>query len=185
MNTKNLWIVIGILALIALGVYVTTKSQSAVSPVVAEPVACTADAQICPDGSAVGRVGPDCHFAACPASPTQQTGTPALLSAGIQKPVTGFGVTITPLKVLEDSRCPADVTCIQAGTVRLSAKVRVDQQGVESTETFAIGEPVSIGGGTITLVSVNPNKSQNTTISPSNYEFMFKVVGIEFLAEKG
>ncbi len=101
------------------------------------------------------------------------------------KPVTGFGVTITPLKVLEDSRCPADVTCIQAGTVRLSAKVRVDQQGVESTETFAIGEPVSIGGGTITLVSVNPNKSQNTTISPSNYEFMFKVVGIEFLAEKG
>jgi len=32
-----------------------------------EPVACTMDAKICPDGSAVGRIGPNCEFAACPA----------------------------------------------------------------------------------------------------------------------
>lgn len=31
-----------------------------------EPVACTLEAKICPDGSAVGRTGPDCAFAACP-----------------------------------------------------------------------------------------------------------------------
>ena len=30
------------------------------------PVACTMDAKICPDGSAVGRIGPDCEFAPCP-----------------------------------------------------------------------------------------------------------------------
>lgn len=29
-------------------------------------VACTMDAKICPDGSAVGRTGPDCEFEACP-----------------------------------------------------------------------------------------------------------------------
>jgi len=28
--------------------------------------ACTAEAKICPDGSAVGRVGPNCEFAPCP-----------------------------------------------------------------------------------------------------------------------
>ncbi len=28
--------------------------------------ACTADAMLCPDGSAVGRVPPYCHFAPCP-----------------------------------------------------------------------------------------------------------------------
>lgn len=28
--------------------------------------ACTLEAKICPDGSAVGRSGPDCAFAACP-----------------------------------------------------------------------------------------------------------------------
>lgn len=31
-----------------------------------EPVACTMDAKICPDGSAVGRTGPRCEFAPCP-----------------------------------------------------------------------------------------------------------------------
>jgi|GEM_PF-5846593 len=30
-----------------------------------EPVFCTADAKLCPDGSAVGRVGPNCEFAPC------------------------------------------------------------------------------------------------------------------------
>ena len=29
-------------------------------------VACTTDAMMCPDGSAVGRTGPDCSFAPCP-----------------------------------------------------------------------------------------------------------------------
>jgi hypothetical protein len=33
-----------------------------------EPVACTMDAKQCPDGSFVGRVGPDCEFAPCPDS---------------------------------------------------------------------------------------------------------------------
>jgi hypothetical protein len=27
---------------------------------------CTKDAKLCPDGSSVGRSGPDCEFAACP-----------------------------------------------------------------------------------------------------------------------
>jgi hypothetical protein len=29
-------------------------------------VACTADAKICPDGSSVGRIAPNCEFASCP-----------------------------------------------------------------------------------------------------------------------
>lgn len=29
-------------------------------------VACTMDAKMCPDGSAVGREGPNCEFAPCP-----------------------------------------------------------------------------------------------------------------------
>lgn len=31
-----------------------------------QDVACTADAKLCSDGSAVGRVGPACEFAQCP-----------------------------------------------------------------------------------------------------------------------
>lgn len=29
-------------------------------------VSCTMEAKICPDGSAVGRTGPDCEFSPCP-----------------------------------------------------------------------------------------------------------------------
>ncbi|HJY98465.1 MAG TPA: PsbP-related protein [Patescibacteria group bacterium] len=32
----------------------------------ASPVACTLEAKICPDGTAVGRSGPNCEFAPCP-----------------------------------------------------------------------------------------------------------------------
>lgn len=31
-----------------------------------QPVACTLDAKMCPDGSYVGRIAPDCEFAPCP-----------------------------------------------------------------------------------------------------------------------
>jgi hypothetical protein len=30
------------------------------------PTACTLDAKLCPDGTAVGRTGPNCEFAKCP-----------------------------------------------------------------------------------------------------------------------
>jgi hypothetical protein len=41
-----------------------------VTPTSTEPVACTMDARMCPDGSYVGRSGPACKFAACPGEGT-------------------------------------------------------------------------------------------------------------------
>jgi hypothetical protein len=35
-----------------------------------QPVACTQEAKICPDGSSVGRIGPNCEFTECPADKT-------------------------------------------------------------------------------------------------------------------
>ena len=35
-----------------------------------EPAACTQDAKVCPDGSSVGRLSPNCDFAPCPADNT-------------------------------------------------------------------------------------------------------------------
>lgn len=32
------------------------------------PIACTQEAKICPDGSSVGRIGPNCEFKSCPVS---------------------------------------------------------------------------------------------------------------------
>ena len=43
-------------------------------------VGCTAEAFICPDGSAVGRTGPNCEFAPCPT--TGATGDAAVDAVG-------------------------------------------------------------------------------------------------------
>jgi hypothetical protein len=42
------------------------RKNEAGAPFYPDPVACTMDAKICPDGSAVGRQGPSCEFAPCP-----------------------------------------------------------------------------------------------------------------------
>ncbi len=44
------------------------------------PTMCTMDAKECPDGSYVGRVGPDCAFAACPAMPPNGGSEPVVCS---------------------------------------------------------------------------------------------------------
>ena len=50
--------------------YTLGQRQSVQNSVVPEPgddaVICTMDAMICPDGTAVGRTGPNCEFSPCP-----------------------------------------------------------------------------------------------------------------------
>lgn len=66
-----IFIIVGILVigLIAGGIYYLGKNSS--NP--QKKVACTDDAKICPDGSAVGRVDPNCEFAACPTPKIQES----------------------------------------------------------------------------------------------------------------
>lgn len=59
-------LLLGIVLIVLLGVagfFYRNVMETVGSP---EPVACTMDAKICPDGSSVGRVAPLCEFAACP-----------------------------------------------------------------------------------------------------------------------
>ena len=61
MNSK-IKIIIAAVAAVFIGIItwflVIYKSQ--------EPVSCTMEAKLCPDGSSVGRSGPNCEFTACP-----------------------------------------------------------------------------------------------------------------------
>ena len=52
-----------VLLIVLLGWFLFSKKAEAPAP---ELVACTMEAKMCPDGSAVGRVPPDCEFAPCP-----------------------------------------------------------------------------------------------------------------------
>lgn len=134
----------------------------------AGPVACTMEAKLCPDGSAVGRAGPLCEFAPCPPSDSNSTGT---TEAKLNQSVNAFGVGVTPLAVLEDSRCPTDVVCIQAGTVR--ANMRISDEIETMEKIMALGESVSFGNIDIVFDRVAPAPVSTREIEQSDYRFSF------------
>ncbi|OGM23987.1 hypothetical protein A2715_02330 [Candidatus Woesebacteria bacterium RIFCSPHIGHO2_01_FULL_39_32] len=49
-----------------------SKSTPIPAPTINKNKPCTQEAKVCPDGTSVGRVGPNCEFAPCPATETSQ-----------------------------------------------------------------------------------------------------------------
>ncbi|MFA6254333.1 MAG: hypothetical protein WC640_03780 [Candidatus Paceibacterota bacterium] len=66
---KKYFIIVVVIVLIIVVGVVYWRFKYVFKPI-AEPnqVACTQEAKVCPDGSSVGRQGPNCEFAACPPS---------------------------------------------------------------------------------------------------------------------
>jgi hypothetical protein len=105
--------------------------------------------------------------------PTEPVATKGSVTTRLNQAGTAAGVIITPLEVVEESRCPVDVMCIQAGTVRLRAKVVT--AGGESTQIFTLTTPLVIDEKTITLTEVAPATHSQRPITPSDYQFTFSV----------
>jgi len=72
---KNIVMILGVVLLLVVvgfaGYYVGRNNNNPNTPAGIVPpsqnnVVCTMDAKICPDGSSVGRTGPQCEFAPCP-----------------------------------------------------------------------------------------------------------------------
>lgn len=61
-------LIIAVVSLFAVGYLLGRATNNPPSPP-SDMGSCTMEAKICPDGSAVGREGPDCAFAECPDQP--------------------------------------------------------------------------------------------------------------------
>ena len=85
------------------------------------------------------------------------------------------GRRVTPLKVLEDSRCPMEARCVWAGRVRLS--VRVTTGAGTMLQELASDRPLSLADGQLVLQSVMPPRSTQRTLLPSDYRFTLKFDG--------
>lgn len=163
-------IIVGVFAYIAwtLAMYRADRLQP-----VPEGVACTADAMQCPDGTWVGRSGPGCTFS-CPVSSGEGgVQNAATVQTRLGETVRVGNITLTPLGILEDSRCPQNVQCIQAGTVRLSVRI-VSGLGT-AQEVFTLGGSVTTEAEAITLLDVAPLKNAGEVIEKSEYQFTFEV----------
>lgn len=78
----------------------------------------------------------------------------------------------TPVRLVEDSRCPLTVQCVQAG--RLIVSTYLEGEGWRETVPLTLGEPYTVGGSTITLVSGRPEKWNERRRPRNEYRFVFE-----------
>jgi hypothetical protein len=83
------------------------------------------------------------------------------------------GLSIRPISVLEDSRCPQNAQCIRAGTVKVS--VRIDSALGASTKTFEPGTTITTEAESITLQAVFPEPLVGQPVPENAYRFVFEV----------
>lgn len=92
---------------------------------------------------------------------------------GLNKSGTALGITITPTEIVEDSRCPANANCIQAGTVRVRANL--SSLASTSTQVFTLEQAVTVDDFNITLARVEPQPLVSVNIPTAGYQLYFKV----------
>ncbi len=144
------------------------------------PVSCTMEAKICPDGTAVGRIGPNCEFALCPGVSTE-TPLPTVISTntditlGLGQTGSVGGIIVKFNSLVQDSRCPVDVYCIQAGTVKISADL-VNGTYRETKILSLSDSPYSFLGYQVSITSVNPVRQSGKEILVNQYKVTFHVV---------
>jgi len=150
------------------------------------PVACTMDAKLCSDGSAVGRTGPNCEFAKCPDVTDIPYNTSDLV-LGVGENGKAGDLKITLNSVMQDSRCPSGVQCIWAGLV----EVKINISGGSKSENVNISSgqtPHVFDGYSISIVSVSPVRESKKQIIDSEYRITFRILKLpdgSVVSEKG
>jgi hypothetical protein len=104
-----------------------------------------------------------------------QPGTPGVTYARIGETVTVDGPQVTPLRVLEDSRCPVNVDCAWPGQVRL--EVRIGLGGKSEVRELNSIRPEPVADGTLDLAEITPDNRTDSGPEPSEYRFGFTFSG--------
>lgn len=83
-------------------------------------------------------------------------------------------ITITPVKVVDDSRCPMNAKCIWAGTTHVLLRI-TSRQGT-SEQTIELGKSITTEAETISFDAVSPGRMAGEELSPSAYRLTFTVL---------
>jgi hypothetical protein len=111
-----------------------------------------------------------------PSSPTVPLNNQFELAPGQSANVEGAAIRVSFLRVLGDSRCPADVLCVQGGDAIVA--IEVDADGSPSVPyELHTGDmrPVKHGDLTIELVQLSPYPFSSQTIQPADYRATLRV----------
>ena len=101
------------------------------------------------------------------------TGALATFASALGETGNSDGRAVTPLAVVEDSRCPASVQCIQAGTVRV--QVRLEDAGESRVAIVGLKQPAALKNAWLHLVGACPDRLTPERLSGSKYSFTFAI----------
>lgn len=115
-------------------------------------------------------------LAACataPDAPIIANGPPAAEGAAVAlgQPVRVGAVVVTPMAMLEDSRCPETARCVWAG--QLIVSTRIDGPGWRETVPVTLGKPHRARWDAVTLVSGLPERRADRETTADEYRFVF------------
>jgi hypothetical protein len=115
-------------------------------------------------------------LAACAVVPDAPNveGVPAAAGSAVplRQPVRVGAVAVTPIKVVEDSRCPMNARCVWAG--RLVVETRIDGAGWRETANITLGETYGTHGSVIALIAASPDKRTDVELQPGDYRFTYE-----------
>ena len=114
-------------------------------------------------------------LAACATTPAPGPDADGISWARLGQRAYVDGPDVTPLEVLEDSRCPINARCIWAGRVRLS--VKIDLGSRSEIREITTEEPLQVADGALSLVSVEPGLMAGQEAKPEDYRFGFQFAG--------
>lgn len=84
------------------------------------------------------------------------------------------GSALTFVEIVQDSRCPADATCITSGFIKV--RFLVEQGEITRDEVLTLGDmqtgdtsTMAIGGFTVTLAEVNPYPLASAPVDYADY----------------
>lgn len=113
-----------------------------------------------------------CRSSGPSASHAASLGQEVTLAPGEQADPHGLSVEF--VKVVEDSRCPSDVTCVWAGEVKVQLSTRVRASETVQLEITA-GQDATVGGFRLAVMHVQPERVSTRAIAPEEYRVTLRV----------
>ncbi len=85
----------------------------------------------------------------------------------------GIGMSITPLELIEDNRCPKGVDCESPGSVKI--KIHVSKNDTGQDYILELAQKMQTSYGDITLVEVQPVRVSANNLEHGQYIFRFSI----------
>lgn len=115
-----------------------------------------------------------CQSTSAPAPHAASLNQEIQLAPGEQAAYSQQGLSVEFVRVVDDSRCPSDVTCVWAGEIKVQLSTRIKAAEAVQHEITA-GQPATVGDFRLIVVQVQPEPISTRPISPEEYRVTLRV----------